>query len=429
MITPEALRAERALVEVGRTGPGGAGLRACRTQDSGRSGETARRAMSRWHERGATAEAFPYAETVAHFRVTGRAAADGALVALLRASYDSLPVKPSLLRAWLPSTFDQDDGDYHSYVCTGVLAWVVGRAAPDGRRRVLDELVVATAADLLRIEAEALAATPDRAHEVRTRAAVRVLAACGVMMPALMSEQMAASASAKAVDERSGSIQRTARSLAGTVLDRVPGPLREAVEVTLLPMTRLHDEQMFIRCIQIFEGVYEQVVTSLRRARVALVSGDAESARDELDSATARVRTTPAVFRVLTTMPVDVFAVIRGYTAGRSAVQSTAYRAVERLAASSARVGAAGAPASDGDEPSLQEAYLALDRPSGVAHSMACLDDAWNRMKRTHWGLTLKIIGRVPGTGGTSGADYLRQALDQPLFPWLVNRGGEPWRT
>ncbi|MFD0350549.1 hypothetical protein ACFQ0M_40090 [Kitasatospora aburaviensis] len=40
-------------------------------------------------------------------------------------------------------------------------------------------------------------------------------------------------------------------------------------------------------------------------------------------------------------------------------------------------------------------------------------------MKRTHWGITMKIIGMVRGTGGTAGASYLREAAEARLFPDL----------
>lgn len=53
---------------------------------------------------------------------------------------------------------------------------------------------------------------------------------------------------------------------------------------------------------------------------------------------------------------------------------------------------------------------------------MRALDTSWRAMKRTHWGVTLKIIGKVPGTGGTAGADYLKQTAEIPLFPELTAR-------
>ena len=51
----------------------------------------------------------------------------------------------------------------------------------------------------------------------------------------------------------------------------------------------------------------------------------------------------------------------------------------------------------------------------GVQSALAELAAAWTAMKKTHWGIALKIIGRVPGTGGTAGADFLRERAERPL--------------
>ncbi|MEV5504273.1 hypothetical protein AB0M50_53605 [Nonomuraea fuscirosea] len=129
-------------------------------------------------------------------------------------------------------------------------------------------------------------------------------------------------------------------------------------------------------------------------------------------------------------MPKESFALIRSSTDGRSAIQSRAYREVERLSAplpteqlpmELLRLDERPRPGR-----SLQEEYLAAGAGSpldGLAAAMAGLDEAWQAMKRTHWGITLKIIGRVPGTGGSSGADYLREAAERPLFPALSPGG------
>ncbi len=57
---------------------------------------------------------------------------------------------------------------------------------------------------------------------------------------------------------------------------------------------------------------------------------------------------------------------------------------------------------------------------------MRLLDETWCGMKRTHWGVTLKIIGQVPGTGGTAGASYLQRSAATPLFPLLAEPATGP---
>jgi tryptophan 2,3-dioxygenase len=155
-----------------------------------------------------------------------------------------------------------------------------------------------------------------------------------------------------------------------------------------------------------------------------------------VDDAGSRVAATPLLYRVLTTMSRPAFAVIRAHTHGRSAVQSRAFRQVERISAvlpprpeddMAAKVTVAG--------PTLQEVFatrmetMGAGRMRRVAEAMMRLDEGWRAMKRTHWGITRKIIGDVPGTGGTSGAAYLRNAAELPLFPLLHELGWSRPRT
>ncbi|MFB6715095.1 hypothetical protein [Streptomyces sp. NPDC056358] len=152
-----------------------------------------------------------------------------------------------------------------------------------------------------------------------------------------------------------------------------------------------------------------------------------EGCRDELSDAAHRLDATPALFRVLTTMPREAFAVIRENTYGRSAVQSTSYRRVELLSAP--RDPGSFSPqapflALEGE--TLQEVFerqlpeLPPKTVTRLEESMRRLDAGWHMSKRTHWGIALKIIGSAPGTGGTSGADYLQRTAEVSLFPNLI---------
>jgi len=71
----------------------------------------------------------------------------------------------------------------------------------------------------------------------------------------------------------------------------------------------------------------------------------------------------------------------------------------------------------------LQDVYLSMRKthPDALVleEAMRRLDRAWVAMKRGHWGITLKVIGTVPGTGGTAGASYLKNAAMMSLFPRL----------
>lgn len=423
----EPVLAERHLVGSGVPGTGGASLWAEHGEGLRASADRALRAVLDWNGASEQVSApFPFKETLTHFQGAGRAHAEPELVVSLRDAHSRLPGRISMVEAWLPSTFDQEDGDYSSYICAPVFAFV----APEGGAPDADDALIATAmADLLLIETAALEATPHRRQQVRAKAAARALTRLAELAPSFGVDAQARDAAVSELSRGAGEPGPAGRGLAESVVGSVRFEIREAVDLALLPTTRLHDELMFIRCIQVFEGVYRRVAVALNRARDGLSVGDHVSVRAELEEAATRVEAMPVLFRILTTMPVDVFAVIRAYTNGRSAVQSRAYHEVEYVSAPrNPGPDAEGSKRPDPGGPTLEEIYLKERErvPSEVTAAMTRLDRAWRAMKLSHWGITLKIIGDVPGTGGTSGASYLRTAADTALFPCLAQDGGRP---
>ncbi|WP_326640735.1 hypothetical protein OIE67_15280 [Nonomuraea fuscirosea] len=410
-----------------KVGVGGLSPRAL--DETARCSSSALSSLADWQEEARPAT-FPFRPIVRHYQAVGRGHVDAELVKALRVLAEQGRPRGGrggraadglILSSWLPCTFDQEDGDYDSYGAIRLLHRVAETAA-GGPDTGLDLQQVALLADLLAFEAVAAAGQERRSpQEVRLRACLRALARAGELAPGAAGVT-ARFPPAPAADR--------AGELALLALDAVPPAVRLAAEITLLPMTPLHDEVMFIRSIQVFELVYRQVARCLERAVAALAGGDAAAATAEVRDAGARVAATGSLYRVLTTMPKESFALIRSSTDGRSAIQSRAYREVERLSAplpteqlpmELLRLDERPRPGR-----SLQEEYLAAGAGpplDGLAAAMAGLDEAWQAMKRTHWGITLKIIGRVPGTGGSSGADYLREAAERPLFPALSPGG------
>ncbi|MEX2974415.1 hypothetical protein [Streptomyces sp. C184] len=367
---------------------------------------------------------------LSHFQEFGRNEADAELVKALHGLFEAgFPEKNTIgglvLSSWLPSTFDQDDGDYDSFAAIPLLNRVADVCDVDGTDEsgrtdaALDREHVILLADLLLFEAAALARhSESREQQVRTKACARSLVKAaelapraGAVLDVLPSAEYRSGA---------GSLADRSHELARLALDAVEPIVRHAVEITMLPTTTLHDEIMFIRCIQVFELVYRQVARCLERAVAAVSAGDPARATAEVTDAAARVVATGTLYRVLTTMPRDAFAVIRASTQGRSAIQSRAYREVERFGARLSM------EQTDVPDWSLQEAYLdafGVARKDDLADAMTELDSAWRAMKRTHWGITLKIIGHAPGTGGTSGVDFLKESAARPLFPMLHEAG------
>jgi tryptophan 2,3-dioxygenase len=409
-------------------GVGGLSLHARTAPLHDRLGSTAAEAVDAWVEatrRGngaATPASFPFGSVLAHYRAVGRAAASATLVGELRRIATSIPddAEPDRrqLKTWLCSVTDQLDGDYHSYAGTTQLNEFLDRAPFGGGQGDVDTLFQGLLLDQLRTEAAVLAVAPSPAQRRRTNAVLHAVGQLDQLAP----EALPAVPDVAEVLEgaRTGASDgELAESAAKVVARYTPTDVVDTLaDRVMVPSTPLHDEQMFLRSIQTFECVYSTGAAILGRATDSLERGAAERATALLNALAARLSATAALYRVLTTMPPPVFAIIRRYTAGRSAVQSHTYRQVERIAAP--RDSAAGGPRT------LQDVFL---RGSGagadaVRAAMLAVDTAWCAMKRTHWGITVKTIGNVRGTGGTAGASYLRAAAGQPLFPALAGARG-----
>lgn len=397
----------------GRPGIGGIGEAAVHGGDRHAAGAAVRGWLAGCPVRigPAAVAGFPFAPVLHHYRAAGRGYAGDELGGLLRTVHSRLPGGGAARLAWplpdwLPCTVDQAGGGYDGYLAVSLLDSPAGADLPP--HRAAADLLRALAADLLGLEVRALGRRPGRAQRQRTRACLGVLArllGTEVALPSPAADEDVADLAAAWIAEAGE-----------TVAPRV----RVVTELSLLPMTPLHDEQMFLRCLQLFETLYRRIGDALVAARDALVRLAVERARVLVAEAVQLLALSPPLYRVVTTMPPDVFAVIRAHTTGRSAIQSRGYRRIETVCA----------PRSPDRAPAvtLQEAVQrAGDRLGGGATAGLCaelarLDEAWCAMKRTHWGITLKIIGTVAGTGGTTGADYLRQAAAVPLFPALAAR-------
>lgn len=230
-----------------------------------------------------------------------------------------------------------------------------------------------------------------------------------------------------------------------------------------------HDELLFIIQHQTSELWLKLMVHELRSARSLL-------REDELPPALKRMARVKHIQRVLTdqwsvlaTMTPSEYALIRPFLATSSGFQSAQYREVEFL------LGNKNAdmvdvfrhdPAAHAElatllhEPSLYDEFLAHLARSGYAVPAELLDRDWSQPYRlndalvdtiatiyadppTHWGVyetceelvdvednfqewrfrhlqvVQRTIGHKTGTGGSSGVDFLRRALDLTFFPEL----------
>lgn len=385
---------------------------------------------------------FPYREVVDYYQKVGKAEVSHELVALLRGARLGIECSGRarpwsspdawLFDAWLPLTFTDRPMNYVSYAGNDVLSiahWDTD-GTPGAAERADDVLTAVLIADLVERETTAWEqAGAHAAQRTRTTAVWQALARLADYAPLALADTAPLDAVRAALGEsEAAAVPDAARAAVAALREQAAPALLRAVEVSLLPVTTLHDEQMFIRSIQLFERLFARVARSLTSAVEAVRADRPAEAAAVLETAAAWLSgATGPLYRVLTTMPPESFAVIRDHTHGASAIQSRPYQLVETVSAK--REGEAHRPEKGplfALDTTLQEAFLARvgGWPSEDARrledAMRGLDANWRGMKRTHWGVTMKIIGKVPGTGGTAGADYLKAAANVGLFPQLT---------
>ena len=230
-----------------------------------------------------------------------------------------------------------------------------------------------------------------------------------------------------------------------------------------------HDELLFIIQHQTTELWLKLLVHELRSARALLATDDLAPALKRMARVKHVQHTITDQWSVLATLTPSEYALIRPFLATSSGFQSAQYREVEFLLGNKnpemVKVFAHD-PAAHGElttllhEPSLYDQFLAHLSRQGYAVPADCLDRDWSQPYRSHpglvrmfagvyaapeehWGVyetceelvdvednfqqwrfrhlqvVQRTIGHKTGTGGSSGVDFLRRALDLTFFPEL----------
>jgi tryptophan 2,3-dioxygenase len=204
------------------------------------------------------------------------------------------------------------------------------------------------------------------------------------------------------------------------------------LEVTVQPVSTVHDEYFFIRSLQGHEICYGVAARNIADAAEALAGGRPDEAARCVDRATVMVERGQSLFRMVATMRYEAFHTFREFTDGASAIQSEQYKRFEARCWTPT-ADRLGSPAFDhvpavraelGENlPTLMGAWLDADRRSPgepavarVAASMAALEAAHRRWKNTHVMVATRMLGEARGTGDTSGVSYLRAWQDHRLF-------------
>lgn len=210
-----------------------------------------------------------------------------------------------------------------------------------------------------------------------------------------------------------------------------PGARARAwLAVSALPVSTVHDEYFFIRCLQAHEQVFTTLTDQVRAAGAAVRAGAVADAADAVEQAVTVFARATLLFRVVATMDPGAFHAFRRFTDGASAIQSEAYKRFElacgdpgpaRLRSEAFTAVPTVRAEADGRD-DLATALRDLGARGGAGptdrleRAMRRLEDDHQRWKTTHHGLARRMLGDAPGSGHTAGVPYLRSCLQNRLF-------------
>jgi tryptophan 2,3-dioxygenase len=219
------------------------------------------------------------------------------------------------------------------------------------------------------------------------------------------------------------------------------------------PRSEEHDELLFIVIHQVYELWFKQLLHEATHLQAVLEAGDTSHATRTLRRILTILKVVVAQIDVLETMSPRQFTAFRDRLDASSGFQSWQFRELEAVlgrrderafehyaAGSEARRRVEAAMA----RPSLWDSFLAYLRTQGIAtdderaavlaayrddagpaqlaEHLVDLDEGLQEWRYRHVKMVERTIGDKPGTGGSTGAGYLRATLFRPAFPvlWAV---------
>jgi tryptophan 2,3-dioxygenase len=219
------------------------------------------------------------------------------------------------------------------------------------------------------------------------------------------------------------------------------------------PRSDEHDEMLFIVIHQVYELWFKQLLHELRYLQRRLEDGDTARALGTLKRVLTILKTVVAQIDVLETMTPRQFTTFRDRLDAASGFQSAQFRELEALLgrrdegmlgdhppAARERIAAAMAAPSLFDSflgylgtqgyevapDAVQDVLLAVyddDGPAAqVCERLVDVDEGMQEWRYRHVKMVQRTIGDKAGTGGSSGAEYLRSTLFRSAFPdlWAV---------
>jgi tryptophan 2,3-dioxygenase len=235
------------------------------------------------------------------------------------------------------------------------------------------------------------------------------------------------------------------------------------------PKTDEHDEMLFIVIHQVYELWFKQLLHELAHLQRRLEAGEGPRALATVRRVLTILKTVVAQIDVLETMTPSQFSTFRARLDAASGFQSAQFRELEAVlgrrdsealdayeegSPARARIAAAMArpslfdsyvrylasqglsvprealerdvtrppETSEGVQTAVLEAYARDGEAAQVSERMVDLDEGVQEWRYRHVKMVERTIGDKMGTGGSSGAAYLRTTLFRPMFPdlWAV---------
>jgi tryptophan 2,3-dioxygenase len=212
-------------------------------------------------------------------------------------------------------------------------------------------------------------------------------------------------------------------------------------------LSQEHDELLFIVAHQVYELWFKVVLFELEAARERIDADDIFFARHHLRRVYVIEKLLVEQIEVLETMSPQDFLAFRSQLAPASGFQSVQFREIEflsglkepryvtRLEATPEEVSRLRRRL---DEPSLDEAFRALIERRGspslldifrdrerygdlfdLCEALLDHDETFAHWRARHVLMVERQIGGKTGTGGSSGAEYLRSTLGKRFYPEL----------
>jgi tryptophan 2,3-dioxygenase len=387
---------------------------------------------------------FPYDAVVAEFHRVGKHLVPAPLLEALAGVRAALPqvhgsaAGVRLLERFLDTALDKWDGRYANPTYLGLSLLplpVVDDLDLDitAAARQYDRLLVQLIADASRFEIAAADGATELLPQMRPDArttAKRCRLGLQVVGPA--AQRLELSDGVDNADPIAGA-RRLWESVAG---DLSPAE-RRTLQVSMLPVSLIHDEYQFIRVLQSFEATFALVAVHLHAAVRALGEGEADLARERIDAAATTLREAAPLFSLVATMQVAAFHTFREFTEGASAIQSRNYKLVESLCRrpEAARLDSAAYHSVPEVRQRVRDGQMTLDdaleaaRTAGrlsardideLEQAMREFAETLLRWRRAHYRIAVRMLGERTGTGYTEGAMYLKAAMAIPVFSSLT---------